>query len=118
MAAIQRRSTWLFLLLGLICWFVIRLDVTPPAVETHPADTAFNVGNAFSRLKDIARQPHSLGTAANDTVREYIISTCQTLGLDVTPLPFQIASPEFRGIVAARGINIAATLHAAGAATT
>ena len=118
MSAIQHRSTWLFLLLLLICWFVIRLDVTPPAVKAHPAGTAFNVGTAFSYLKDIAREPHSLGTAANDTVRDYIISACRTLGLDVTPLPFQIASPEFRGVVAARGINIAATLHGAGPTTT
>jgi hypothetical protein len=114
MAAFQRLSTWLFLLLLLICWLVIRLDVTPAAVKDQPADTAFSVSNAFSNLKNIAREPHSLGTAANDTVRDYILSACKTLGLDVTPLPFRIAIPEYRGVVAARGVNIAATLHGAG----
>lgn len=118
MAAIQRLSTWLYIFIILLCWFVIRLDVTPTAVRTTPADTAFNVSNAFSRLTNIAREPHSLGTAANDTVRDYLLSTCATLGLDVTPLPFEIAVPEYRGVVAARGINIAATLHGAGDTTT
>jgi hypothetical protein len=102
---------------------VIRLDVTPAAVRaapaalaSTPADTAFNVSNAFSYLTNIAREPHSLGTAANDTVRDYIMTSCKALGLDVTPLPFEVAIPEYQGVDAARGINIAATLH--GAATT
>jgi hypothetical protein len=113
MAAIQRLSTWLYILVLLLCWFVIRLDVTPAAVRANPADTAFNVSSAFSHLTNIAREPHSLGTAANDTVRDYIMTSCKALGLDVTPLPFRVAIPEYRGIVAARGINIAATLHGA-----
>ena len=114
MAVITRFSTWLFLFLLLLCWFVIRLDVTPTAVKTHPADSAFDVGNAVSHLRNIAREPHSLGTAANDTVRDYILSACAKLGLDVKPLPFRVAIPEYRGVVAARGINIAATYHGSG----
>jgi Peptidase family M28 len=111
MTAIQRLSPWLFLLVLLICWFVIRLDVTPTKVDDHPADTAFNVRNAFNHLNAIAHEPHSLGTAGNDSVREYILSACHSLGLDVTPLPFEVTIPEFKGVVAARGINIAATFH-------
>ncbi len=114
MAIIQRLSTWLFLFLLLVCWFVIHLDVTPTAVKTHPADSSFNVTSAFPHLVHIAREPHSLGTAANDSVRDYILSSCAKLGLDVTSLPFRIAIPEYHGVVAARGINIAATLHGAG----
>jgi hypothetical protein len=118
MAAIQRLSTWLYIFVLLLCWFIIRLDVTPTAVKANPADTAFNVSNTFSHLTNIAREPHSLGSPANDTVRDYILSACKSLGLDVTPLPFRVAIPEYRGVVAARGINIAATLHGAGATTT
>ncbi len=114
MAAFQRRSTWLFLLILLICWLVIRLDVAPTAANDHPADTAFHVSGALTHLQRITREPHSLGTVANDSVRDYILSTCRSLGLEVTPLPFEISVPEFRGIVAARGINIAATLHGTG----
>ncbi|HEV3412516.1 MAG TPA: M28 family peptidase [Puia sp.] len=117
MAAFQRLSTWLFLLVLLICWLVIRLDVTPTKVNDHPADSAFHVSNALSHLQQITREPHSLGTAANDSVRNYIISSCRSIGLDVNPLPFRVAMPEFKGFVVARGINIAATLHGSGRAT-
>jgi hypothetical protein len=114
MAAFQRRSTWLFLLILLICWLIIRLDVAPTAVKDHPADTAFHVSGALTHLQRITFEPHSLGTLANDSVRDYILSACRSLGLDVTPLPFEVSVPEFKGIVAARGINIAATLHGTG----
>ena len=114
MAAFQRRSTWLFLLILLVCWLVIRLDVAPTAANDHPADTAFQVSGALTHLQRITREPHSLGTVANDSVRDYILSACRALGLDVTPLPFEVSIPEFKGIVAARGINIAATLRGTG----
>jgi hypothetical protein len=114
MVAFQRLSTWVFLLILLICWLVIRLDTAPATVNNHPADTAFNVSNALTHLQSITREPHSLGTAANDNVRNYLISTCRSLGLDVSPLPFEEAIPEFKGVVAARGINIAAILHGTG----
>jgi hypothetical protein len=114
MAAFQRQSTWLFVAILLICWLIIRLDIAPAAVNGHPADTAFHVTGALTHLQTITREPHSLGTAANDSVRNYILSTCRSLGLDVTPLPFEVSIPEFKGIVVARGINIAATLHSSG----
>ena len=114
MAAFQRLSTWLFLTVLLICWLIIRLDTAPATVNDHPADTGFNVSNAFTHLQNIAREPHALGTTANDSVREYIVSACRSLGLEVTPLPFVVSIPEFKGVVAAQGINIAATLHGSG----
>jgi hypothetical protein len=110
MAAFKRLSTWLFLAILLICWLVIRLDTTPATVGEHPADTAFSVSKAFTHLQNIAREPHSLGTSANDSVRNYILSACRSLGLDVIPLPFEVSIPEYKGVVAASGINIAATL--------
>jgi len=87
MAAFQRLSTWIFLIILLICWLIIRLDTLPATVNDHPADTSFNVSNTFTRLQRIAREPHSLGTAANDSVRDYILSACRSLGLDVSPFP-------------------------------
>jgi hypothetical protein len=114
MAAFQRLSTWIFLIILLICGLIIRLDVAPAAVNDHPADSSFNVSKAFTHLQRIAGEPHSLGTAANDSVRDYIVSACRSLGLDVTLLPFEVTIPEFKGVVAARGINIAATLHGTG----
>jgi hypothetical protein len=88
MASFQRRSTRLFLTILLICWLLIRLDTAPANVNDHPADTGFNVSNAFTHLQNIAREPHALGTAANDSVRQYIVSACQSLGLEVvSPMP-------------------------------
>lgn len=110
MTPLYRPSTWLFLLVLVLCWLVIRLDVTPPAVDRHPADTTFNVPNAISHLREITREPHSLGTAANDTVGNFIVSACTAIGLDVTVTPFQIVLPEFYGVLAAGGTNIVATL--------
>jgi Peptidase family M28 len=113
MVPFKRVSTWLFLAILLICWLVIRLDTTPATVGEHPADTAFIVSKAFTHLQNIAREPHSLGTSANDSVRNYILSACRSLSLDVTQLRFEVSIPESKGIVAASGINIAATLPGA-----
>jgi hypothetical protein len=113
MTAILRPSTWLFLLTLLTCWFVIRLDFAPSPVNDHPADSTFHVDNAVSRLQQIAHGPHSMGTAANDTVRAYIVAACRNLGLDVEERPFSIVDQWYGDALAARGINIAATLHGA-----
>ena len=110
MPAIQRRSTWLFLIILLLSWGAIHLDVAPAAVDQNAADTAFHVSNAFTWLQPIAREPHPMGTAANDSVRNYIVSACRRLNLDVEQRPWQL-SVRFYGMLAAQGINIAATLH-------
>ena len=115
MAVFKNVSTWIFGFVLLLCYIVIRLDDTPAAAratrEETPADTTFRVSNALTSLKQIAREPHSLGTPANDRVRNYIESACKALGLDVREIPFTVTLPESSGIVVAHGINIAATLH-------
>jgi hypothetical protein len=118
MGVFKLTSTWLCLFILLLCWIVICLDITPTAVNDSPADTGFHVNNALAHLNEITREPHSLGTPANDRVRDYLDSACRSLGLEVRQLPFTVTQPISKGVIVARGINIAATLHATATAAT
>jgi hypothetical protein len=53
-----------------------------PLPATAPADQ-FATGRAMADLRVIAKQPHSTGSAANDTVRVYLVSRLQSLGFTV-----------------------------------
>jgi hypothetical protein len=117
MSPIRNLSTGLVLVVLFLCWIIIRIDVAPAAVNDNPVDSTFHVSNSIGYLQHIAREPHSLGTTANDRVRNYIDSACRGLGLEVREMPFTFTHPEYKGLVVARGINIAATLRGTQPAT-
>ncbi|AGL14348.1 M20/M25/M40 family metallo-hydrolase [Actinoplanes sp. N902-109] len=57
--------------------------VLPPAAA--PADAPareFSAGRAYAQVETIAARPHVAGSAANDTVRDHLVSRLRSLGLD------------------------------------
>lgn len=71
-----------------ICWllvmaFALSRVAWAPSVDadTAAADPAFQ--QTLSHLTQIARQKHPVGSAAHDSVRDYIIEQVAALGLDV-----------------------------------
>jgi len=45
---------------------------------------SFSASHAYQYLQEIARAPHSMGTAEHERVGSYIVSTCNQLGLATT----------------------------------
>jgi Peptidase family M28 len=81
----------------LITWLAVHMSSTPfrlswlsPADSrqgdtahnsTVAVDTAFSLPRAYNHLLQIAKVPHSTGTPENASVRSYIDTACQQLGL-------------------------------------
>ncbi|HEV2480203.1 MAG TPA: M28 family peptidase, partial [Puia sp.] len=114
MTPVKMIATWLFLGVLLVSCICLHIDFKPAAVNGHPADTSFSVRRAYAHLGRIAAVPHSLGTAANDSVGAYLDSVGRQVGLEVSRLPFTSIKPFSKGIVIGRGVNIAATLKGTG----
>jgi len=114
MTPVKRPATGLILGVFLLACIALHFNFTPAAVNDRPADTAFSVRNAVFHLTRIAAAPHSLGTAANDTVRSYLYAACQAMGLEVKALPFTCVNPMSKGLIVGKGTNIMATLKGSG----
>ena len=57
--------------------------VRPPAARGADAPTGdFSAARAFEQIRTIAAEPHVAGSAANDRVREHLLTTLRGLGLD------------------------------------
>ena len=107
-------ATWLFLGVLLVSCLCLHFDFTPVAENGHPTDSLFSVRNAAASLSFITRMPHSLGTPANDSVCNFIDTSCRSLGLEVARLPFTCVNRIANRIVIGRGVNIAATRKGTG----
>ncbi|GIF72044.1 M28 family peptidase [Asanoa siamensis] len=61
------------------------LDIRPPspAPASAPADT-FSAGRAAAHIDTVAARTHVTGSAANDTVRDYLVETLSGFGLRTT----------------------------------
>lgn len=78
----QRVALFIFLIFTVwLSFYVIR----PPDPKPESADPAtFSAERAFKHIQQIAQKPHPLGTAANDSVRNYIVNQLKKLGLEPT----------------------------------
>src|SRR3954447_21454110 len=57
-------------------------SVRPPATRDAAAPaTAFSAARAFQQVEAIATEPHPVGSAAQDRVRDHLVSTLRGLGL-------------------------------------
>jgi hypothetical protein len=54
----------------------------PGALPADAPDSAFSAARAMKHVEAIARQPHPLGSAAEDPVRAYIMDELKKLGLE------------------------------------
>ncbi len=52
----------------------------PPAVESDAPVTQFSAARAMRDVREIAKKPHSLGSAENDRVREFLVARLRELG--------------------------------------
>lgn len=67
----------LLILLGLLAIHEIE---PPPAVDENAPATEFSATRAMRDVRGISKAPHSLGSAANDRVREYLVARLRELG--------------------------------------
>jgi Peptidase family M28 len=81
-----------FALLILIGFSAIRSIQPPAAVDANAPATEFSAARAMRDVREIAKQPHPLGSAENDRVREYLVGRLRELG----------ASPEVQTATVAR----------------
>src|SRR3954470_17702748 len=58
------------------------LSVQPPgARDTSAPPGEFSAGRAFQQVEAIATRPHPVGSAAQDAVRDHLVTTLRGLGL-------------------------------------
>ncbi|SBT48144.1 M28 family peptidase [Micromonospora auratinigra] len=60
---------------------LVTLDTPTPRPADAPAGE-FSAGRAYRTVQQIATRPHVAGSAANDQVREHLVSTLRGLGLE------------------------------------
>lgn len=77
-------SLVVFILAVLLIVLSIRSISPPPVKNGSIPDSAFSVRRAFTHLAQIARLPHSTGTAENARVRAFISTACKQAGFSVT----------------------------------
>lgn len=100
----QRLTLLLFLIFAVWLSFYI---MQPPTPNSETSDsTSFSAERAFIHIEQIAQQPHPLGSAANDSVRKYIIDELNKLGLDPVVLEGVGVSSNFQRGLAGYTKNI------------
>jgi hypothetical protein len=79
-----KKTSIVILLLAFLLIYISIRSASPPAVKTGDIpDSSFSVKRAYTHLLQIARLPHSTGTAENARVREYIAGVCKQSGFTV-----------------------------------
>ena len=75
-------------------------SVRPPAARDTSAPAGqFSAGRAFEQVQAIATTPHPVGSAANDQVREHLVTTLRGLGL----------APEVQDAVSVEGGSLSSS---------
>jgi hypothetical protein len=79
-----KKLSFVLLILAILLIVVSIRSASPPAVKTgNVPDSSFSVKRAYTHLAQIARLPHSTGTAENARVRDYITGVCKQAGFSV-----------------------------------
>ncbi|MEO7393459.1 MAG: M20/M25/M40 family metallo-hydrolase [Chitinophagaceae bacterium] len=101
----------LFLVLTIIVTLFSTEAVCPPGVvKSNASDTIFSAQRSYIYLQQIARMPHSVGTAEHERVKNYIITTCRKLGLTVNTQNTTVLSQKGDGLIAIYVQNIIAQI--------
>ena len=67
----------------------------PPRASPREDVARFSAKRAFEHIERIAREPHPIGTKANQDVREYLVAAIRRLGLEPETQP--IPAPDYYG---------------------
>ncbi len=99
----------LFLALTIVVVLLSLRAVNPPAVvKSNAPDTAFSAERAYQHILQIARAPHSIGTAEHERVRTYIVTASNQLGLSTEIQNTTILDATPNTLIAANVHNIIA----------
>jgi len=63
------------------CWLSLRQVRPPPVVPASAPATQFSAERALAHIRAFAREPHPVGTAEHDAVRNYILRQFTALGV-------------------------------------
>lgn len=74
----------LLLFLAATTWLSFYILQPPEPQSATVPETSFSAERAFKHVEQIAQRPHPMGSAANDSVRKYIVEQLKSLGLDPT----------------------------------
>lgn len=103
------------LVLGAVGFLAVS-SVLPPAARDASAPAAeFSAGRAFQHVQAMSTAPHPAGSAANDRVRDYLVTTLRGDGLDpqvqdtITEQGGQLSGAA-GGVAMARVRNVIATI--------
>jgi hypothetical protein len=87
--------------------FVAVLAIRPPAaLDSSAPPGEFSAGRAFQQVQAIARRPHPVGSAAQDAVRDHLVTTLRGLGL----------TPEVQDTTSVEGGELSASAGGSGLA--
>src|SRR5689334_12400226 len=80
-------------------------SVQPPAARDRQAPASdFSAGRAFAQVEAMATEPHPVGSAAQDRVRDQLLAALRGLGL----------TPEVQDTVSVQGAKLSASAGGAG----
>ena len=99
-------------LLGLLLFTVLALNLVRPPRPVPPSApaTTFSAERARREVAIIAREPHSIGTAAHGRVRDYLLRRCRALGLQARVQDTTVVTGEGGYLTGARVQNVVARL--------
>ncbi|WP_410769124.1 M20/M25/M40 family metallo-hydrolase [Fontibacillus sp. BL9] len=75
-----RRTLIILCIAGAILTGLLQISAPKPA-DSNVSPEEFSSSRAMKYLENIAREPHPLGSAAHDRVRDYLLSELKLLGL-------------------------------------
>lgn len=81
----EKRKLLIFaILLGLVTLFIsFSQFLSPSSEEMGETDKDFSSDRVLDYLKEIAKEPHPMGSLANEKVRDYIVKHFQNLDIPV-----------------------------------
>src|SRR5882724_313858 len=100
----DKTGIFILLVLLVLVFFTIHSASPPAPVPRTVADTAFSAERAGDYINEIAKSPHGIGTPEHDSVKQYIRSVCDQLGMQ-TNIQTATSVHAFRNIVVAGKVN-------------
>jgi hypothetical protein len=98
-----------------VSWWSVQQVAPPPAVPASAPPTDFSAARALVHLRAFAREPHPVGTAAHDAVRDYIVQQLSGLGVRPEVQTATVVSPRWGSPYSAATVyNVLARLPGTG----